>query len=85
MSSSALSDISQNDAENLEKQQQEMQQRHEEKKQLLLQLEEAAKLHQAEHTAQKASREAEKKIREEAKKQRVAEEENVRVPSTTLR
>jgi len=45
MSSPAPSDISQNNAKVLEKQWQEMQQRHEEEQQLLVQLEEAAKLH----------------------------------------
>ena len=43
MSSPALSNISQNDAEILEKQRQEMQWRHEEEQQLLAQLEEVAK------------------------------------------
>ena len=66
MSSPAPSDISQNDAEVLEKQQQEMQRRHEEQQQLLAQLEEAARLHQAECTAQKARREVEEKAWEEA-------------------
>jgi len=75
MSSPAPSDISQNDAKILEKQWQKMQQRHEEKQRLLVQLEEAAKLHWAERTAQKARREAEEKAREKAEKQRVAEEE----------
>ena len=75
MSSPAPSDISQNDAEILKKQWQEMQQRHEEEQRLLVQLEEAAKLHRAEHTAQKARREAEEKAWEKAEKQRVAEEE----------
>jgi len=73
MSSPALSDISQNDTEVLEKQWQEMQQRHEEE-QLLAQLEEATKLHRAEHTAQKARREAEAKANEEAERQRVVED-----------
>ena len=62
MSSPAPSDISQNDTEILEKQQQKMQPRHEEEQQLLVQLEEAVKLHWAEHTAQKARREVEKKV-----------------------
>jgi len=52
-----------------------MQRRHEEEQQLLAQLEEVAKLHQAEHAAQKARREAEAKVKEEAKRQRVVEEE----------
>jgi len=69
------SDISQNDAEILEKQWQEMQQRHEEEQWLLAQLEEAAKLHRAECTAQKARREVEAKAKEEAERQRVVEEE----------
>jgi len=75
MSSPAPSDISQNNAEILEKQQQEMQRRHEEEQQLLAQLKEAAKLHQAERAAQKARREVETKAKEEAKRQRVVEEE----------
>jgi len=78
MSSPALSDISQNDTEVLEKKWQEMQQRHEEQQQLLLQLEEVAKLRWAEHAAQKARREAEAKAREEAKRQRAAEKEKKR-------
>jgi len=45
MSSPALSNISQNDTNVLEKQWQEMQQRHEKEKQLLIQLEKAVKLH----------------------------------------
>ena len=75
MSSPAPSDISQNDAEALEKQQQEIQQRHEEEQRSLLQLQEAAEARHAEHAAQKARREAEAKAKEEAKRQRVAEEE----------
>jgi len=61
MSSSTLSDISQNDAEILEKQWQKMQQRCEEEQWLLTQLKEAAKLCQAECMAQKARREVEEK------------------------
>ena len=61
MSFSIPSDISQNDAEVLKKQQQEMQQRYKEEQQLLAQLEEAAKLHQAEHVAQKAKSKTEEK------------------------
>jgi len=75
MSSPTPSDISQNDAEILEKQQQEMQRRHEEQQQLLAQLEEVAKLRRAECMAQKARREAEAKAKEEAERQRVAKEE----------
>ena len=52
-----------------------MQRRHKKEQQLLAQLEEAAKLHWAEHTAQKARREAEAKAKEEAERQRVVEEE----------
>ena len=74
MSSPAHSNISQNNAKNLEKQRQKMQQRHEEEQQLLAQLEEMVKLCRAEHMAQKAKREAEEKAWEEAKRQRVAEE-----------
>ena len=51
MSFPAHSDISQHNTEILEKQWQEIQQRHEEEQRLLIQLEEAAKLHQAEHVA----------------------------------
>ena len=75
MSSPTPSNIFQNDAEILEKQWQEIQQRHKEEQRLLTQLEEAVKLHWAKHIAQKARREAEKKVREEAERQRVAEEE----------
>jgi len=75
MSSPAPSDISQNNAEILEKQWQEMQWRHEEEQRLLAQLEEAAKLRQAKRAAQKARREVEAKAKEEAERQRVAEEE----------
>jgi len=55
----------------LEKQQQEMQQRHKKKQWLLIQLKEAAKLCWAEHVAQKARKEAEVKVREEAKRKKV--------------
>jgi len=75
MSSPTPSNISQNDAKVLKKQQQEMQQRYEEEQWLLVQLEEVAKLHRAECAAQKARREAEEKAQEEAEKQRVAEED----------
>ena len=75
MSSPTLSNISQNDTKMLEKQQQEMQWRHKKKQWLLIQLEEVAKLHWAEHAAQKARREVEEKVHEEAERQRVAEEE----------
>ena len=75
MSSPAPSNISQNDTKILEKQWQEMQQRHKEKQRLLVQLEEVAKLCRTEHAAQKARREAEEKAWEEAKRQRVAEED----------
>jgi len=74
MSFPALSNISQNNTEVLDKKQQEIQQRHEKKQQLLLQLEEVAKLHWTEYTAQKARREAEAKAQEEAKRQRDVEE-----------
>jgi len=73
ISSPTPSDISQNDAEILEKQWQEMQQRHKKKQQLLLQLEKVAKLCWAEYMTQKARREVEEKAREEAKRQMVAE------------
>ena len=61
MSSPASSNILQNNAEILKKQWQEIQWRHEEEQQLLVQLEEVAKLYQAEHMAQKARREVEEK------------------------
>ena len=75
MFSPAPSDISQNNTEILKKQQQEMQWRHEEEQQLLAQLEEAVKLCLAECTAQKARRQVKAKAKEEAKRQRVVEEE----------
>ena len=75
ISSPVHSDISQDDTEVLEKQWQEMQQRYEEQQWLLVQLEEVVKLHWAEHTAQKARREAEEKAKEKAERQRVMEEE----------
>jgi len=75
MFSPTLSNISQNNAEILEKQQQEMQWRHEEEQWLLAQLEEVAKLHWAECAAQKARREVEEKVWEEAERQRVVEKE----------
>ena len=75
MSSPAPSNISQNDAKALEKQQQAMQQRHEEEQRSLLRLQEAVEARHAEHMAQKARREAKAKAKEEAKRQRVAEEE----------
>jgi len=75
MSSSVHSDISQNNAKILEKQQQEIQQRYRKEQQLLLQLEEAARLHWAKHIAQKARREVEEKAQEKTERQRVAEKE----------
>ena len=75
MSSPAPSDISQNNAEALEKQQQEMQRRHEKEQRSLLRLQEAAEACHAERAAQKARREVEAKAKEEAERQRVAEEE----------
>ena len=66
MSSLTPSNISQNDTKILEKQWQEIQWRHEKEQRLLTQLEEAAKLCQTEHMAQKARREAEEKAREKA-------------------
>jgi len=72
ISSSTPSNISQDDADVLEKKQQEMQQRHKEQQQLLIQLKEVAKLYQIKHVAQKARKEAEAKAREEAKRKRVA-------------
>ena len=75
MSSSTHSDLSQNDAEMREEQCWEMQQWHEKKQQSILQLQEAVEACRAECAAQKAKREVEAKAKEEAKRQRVAEEE----------
>jgi len=69
MSSPTLSNISQNDTKILEKQRQEMQWRYKEEQRLLAQLEEAAKLHRAEHTAQKTRRKVEEKAWKEAERQ----------------
>ena len=52
-----------------------MQWRHEEEQKSLLWLQEVAEARCAEHVAQKARREAEAKAKEEAKRQRIAEEE----------
>jgi len=68
MSSPTHSDILQHNAEILKKQWQEIQWRHKEEQWLLIQLEEAAKLRWAEHVVQKARREAEEKVWEEAKR-----------------
>ena len=84
MSSPTHSDISQNNTKILEKQWQEIQQRHKEEQRLLVQIEEVVKLYQVEHTAQKARREVEEKAREEAERQRVAEEDGG-VPPMALR
>jgi len=70
MSFPVYSNILQNDAMILEKQQ-----RHEEEQWLLVQIEEAAKLHQAEYVAQRARRKVEEKAKEKAERQRVTEEE----------
>jgi len=70
MSSPAHSNLSQNDAEMLEKQRW-----HEEEQQSLLRLQKAAEARCAERAAQKARREAEARAKEEAERQRVAEEE----------
>jgi len=75
MSSPTYSDISQNNAEMLEKQCHEMQRWHEEQQQSLLQLQVAVEAHRAERVAQKARREVEAKAKEEAERQRVVEEE----------
>ena len=61
MSFPAPSDISQNNAEALEKQRQEMQRRHKEEQRSLLRLQEAVEARCAERAAQKARREAEAK------------------------
>ena len=66
MFSPAPSDISQNNAEALEKQWWEVQQRYKEEQRSLLRLQEAVKACHAEHVAQKARREAETKAKEEA-------------------
>ena len=75
ISSPAHSDLSQNNAEMLEEQRQEMQQQHEEEQQSLLRLQEAVEAHCAEHVAQKARRKVEAKAKEEAERQKIAEEE----------
>ena len=75
MSSTAPSDISQDDAEMLEAQRHKMQRWHKEEQQSLLQLQQAGEARCAERAAQKARREAEAKAKEEAERQRVAEEE----------
>ena len=75
MSSSAPSDISQNNAEMLKEQCWEMQRWHEKEQQSLLWLQKAAEARRAECAAQKARREAEARAKEEAERQRVAEEE----------
>jgi len=74
MSSPAYSDLSQNDTEMLEEQCREMQRRHEEEQQSLLQLQKAVEAHRAERAAQKARIEVEARAKEEAERQRVAEE-----------
>ena len=61
----------------LEEQCCEIQQWYEEQQQFLLQLQEAAEAHHAEHAAQKARREAEAKAKEEAKKQKITEEKKL--------
>ena len=75
MSSPTHSNISQNDAKMLEEQCRKMQQQHEEEQQSLLRLQEATEAHRVEHAAQKFRRKAEAKAKEEAERQRVAEEE----------
>ena len=75
MSSSTPSNISQNNAKDLEKRWQEIQWRYKKELLLLIQLENAAKLCQAECAAQKARRKAETKVREEAKRKRVVEKD----------
>ena len=73
MSFSNFSDISQNDAEILEEQYCKIQQRHKEKQQLIVHLEEVAEAYHVKCTVQKARKEIEAKMREEAKKQRLVE------------
>jgi len=68
MSSSAPSDISQNDTEMLEEQRHQMQRWHEEEQRSLLRLQEAAEACHAKCAAQKARREAEAKAKEEAER-----------------
>ena len=75
MSSPALSNISQHDADMLEEQHHKMQQWHKEEQQLLVCLEEAVEACHVECMAQKARREVEAKVKKEAKRQRLAEEE----------
>ena len=75
MSFPAHFNLFQNDAEMLEEQCWEMQRRHEEEQQSLLQLQKAVEACRAERAAQKARRGAEARAKEEAERQRVAEEE----------
>ena len=80
-----LSNISQNNTKDLEKQWQGIQWRYKEELLLLIQLEKAAKLCQAECAAQKARRKAEAKAREEEScGERKEEEENIGISLTTL-
>ena len=74
ISSSALSNISQNNVKMLKEQYYEMQQWYEEEQQFLLCLQEVVEAYHAEHVTQKARREVEAKVKEEVKKWRIAEE-----------
>ena len=65
----------------------EIQRRYKKEQQLQAQLEEEAKVHYVEHTAQKMRKAVESKTREKARKMRLAEgeeEEKVRVSPATL-
>ena len=75
MSFPILSNIFQHDAEMLEEQCHEMQWWHEKELQLLVHLQETIEAHHVEHVAQKTRREVEAKTKEEAKRQRLVEEE----------
>jgi len=74
MSFPAPFDISQHNAEILEKQHCKMQQWHQKEQQSLLHLQEAVEACYIECAAQKTRREVEAKAREEAKKWRIAKE-----------
>ena len=75
MLSPISSDISQHDIDMLKKQCHKMQRRHEEEQWLQVCLEEVTEACYVECVAQKARKAAEAKARKEAKKQRIAEEE----------
>ena len=74
MSSPTSFNISQHNTNMLEEQQQEIQRRYEEEQWLQAHLEEATEAYHIECAAQKVRKVVEAKVREKAKKQRIAEE-----------